>query len=475
MTKKRRLKKIALAHAILAAALFGIYIILSLTYSPEFFFSDIKSKFSALADDTLIVTAKVLAPPVKPEVSISGACDMGVFKISLSWPSDENSIDFDISRDGFPLATGLSSPQYIDSNTEADSTYTYTVTAHGPMGPGFADSDPVEITSPNICGSISVPPTIALIPTDPDVNDGYYLIIDTTRPRFTGTTNLPNAIINLEIHSDLLISGQTTANINGYWSWDPPLDIPNGPHTLYATAIDPLDPSQSAYGELNFIIDFKTKSSSDSGDSGSSGNSHKKGGHSKTTVSSLISPKEEFVEIPLEYTLNLQPDSVRQGKAIEPTILIKTVQPQYEGSKAELAYEVYDQENELIFSEKDPVVLSAGKNIGKNITLPSYIKDGQYMLKTRLSFDSFVIEHEHSFNITPNPFLNLGGNVSITYPAFLSAIGTMSMLSLLLLILWLFLFYREYWLYLHAAHHITEKTLEKLGLISIKKRKGVSK
>jgi hypothetical protein len=476
MLKKKRLKKLARAHTILSIGLFGVYFVLATTYSPEFLFSDIQNKFSVLADNTIMVTAKVLAPPVKPIVSAVGACDMGVFKISLSWPSDENSVSFDISRNGDVLITGLSLPQYTDSNTTTNNAYTYVVTAYGPMGPGFAASDPITINSPNICGSTSAPPTISLTPINPD--DGYYMIFNNTRPRFSGTTNLPNALINLEIYSTQIISGQTLANVNGYWSWDPPLNIPNGPHILYATATDPLNSSQVAYGELPFKINFTFTDNSDSKDSADSDKKNKKKMLSPSITSvpiSSIANEKPSSNIPLTYSLSFQQDSIQQGKTLEPIVFIEEIDPKYVNRSAELIYSIYNTKNNLVFSEKDSIVLTDKKNIGKNISLPNYLKDGKYILKTDLIFDSFIIEQEKSFQITPDLFLNFGGGAFITYPDFLSTMGTVSMISLLLLLIWLFLFYREYWLYLHAARHITEKTLEKLGMISIKKGRGVSK
>lgn len=464
------LKKIHRLHAIVSMVLFFSYVILSVSYSPEFLFSDIKNKFSALADGVVTVTAKVLAPPVKPIVSIAGTCNAGVFNINLTWPNDENSINFDIYRNGFPLVTGTSFNSYLDTNTTIDTTYSYVVTAHGPMGPGFADSDAVTIDSPHICGSNSEDPNLTLAPLTP--NDGFYTILDTTRPRFSGVTNIPFGIISLQIHSTQIIYGDTLANLNGYWSWDPPLDITNGTHILYATVTDPLDPSRTISKELYFIINFLTPapaSNKDSDGKRSKEIATSSPAPTKNPSKPIINPEEKPETKPVTYSLTLKSDSIEQGDNLDTIVSIQDLDSKYNGQVAALNYQIYDAKGKLILTNEDPVTLSAGENIEKTIMLPAYLKDGTYKLKTSLKFDSFVIEQERLFHITPKPFLNFGGS-TMTYPEFLSELGLIASILLFLLLLWIFLFSREYWLSLHALRQATEKNLEALGLISLKKR-----
>ncbi|NTW30686.1 MAG: hypothetical protein HGA33_05380 [Candidatus Moranbacteria bacterium] len=72
------------------------------------------------------------------------------------------------------------------------------------------------------------------------------------------------------------------------------------------------------------------------------------------------------------------------------------------------------------------------------------------------------------------PILTFGGGFMLTYPDLLSRIGTISMLLLLLLLLWISLFLREYLLYSESFRHITERNLIGAGFFGRKKRKGVS-
>lgn len=470
MLKKRRIKKLALAHTALAITLFIVYIALSVTYSPEFFFSDIKNKFSTLAANTINVTASVLAPPIKPTVSISGVCNSGIFKVRLFWPSDKNSTYFDIYRNDLPLATGLSSNTYSDRNTEPNRTYTYMVTAHGPMGPGFENSNLMSITSTD-CGPVSESPIITLSPLKS--NEPTYVVSQEAKPLFSGSTSIPYAIIDIEVHSEMIVYTQIQANANGYWSWTPSLDIPTGKHTLYVSARDPLNPSNTISSQLPFVIISTLNSSTKS--SNSLDNNVSKKVSTSSPIEYPTTNKEEFVKIPLAYDINFQQNSFRQGEEIKLNISIKAIEKKYEDSLTEFTYKIFDQEENNIFTGKNFITPSFGKNIEKSISLPIYLKDGTYSLKTILTFDSFMIENERFFQITPNRFLNFGGNVSTTYPDFLSTMGTISMISMLLLFIWIFFFYREYWLYIHSTKNITEKTLEKFGMISANKGKEVSR
>ena len=81
----------------------------------------------------------------------------------------------------------------------------------------------------------------------------------------------------------------------------------------------------------------------------------------------------------------------------------------------------------------------------------------------------------YSFEVLEKLLLNLGGGILISYPELLSNLGLIASILILLLLLWLILFSREYWLYLHALRHITERHLEKIGLFGPKKGRGVSR
>lgn len=474
ITKKERLKKIARAHVFFSVTLFFLYIILSAIYSPAFLLSDIRHKFSALADDTIAITARVLDPPIKPIISATASCANETLIIHLDWPADENSQTFSIDRDGLPLITSLITSNYDDTTLSINTSYIYTVTAHGLMGPGYAVSDQLIVTTPG-CEIIRPTPKITLTTFDSASIASYPTTPETTsrKPSFSGTTNLPNAKITVYIPSSTIISAQLSANSNGYWNWNPPIDLPLGSNTLFISAKDPLDQTRIASTTFSFNI---TEASTD--------NEHKKNKTTTTkstetliTKKPIATPSSESypTEIPLDFSLSVKNERIFQGKELETTIRIENLALQYSKSNASIRYLILDKKGQEILTASEEKNLREGIIISKNIAIPEYIKDGDYLLKAEINFEHFSISREKAFTVLPIPLINFGGGIIMTRSELISKIGTISLLSLLCLLFWLFFFSREYWLYLHALRHITERNLERLGLFGPIKGRGVLK
>ncbi len=79
-------------------------------------------------------------------------------------------------------------------------------------------------------------------------------VFPTARPGFSGNTNIPNALVFLEIHSDQVIRSTTVADGDGYWQWTAPTDVVSGFHTLTITAQHPEDSTVRAVSTMNFFI-----------------------------------------------------------------------------------------------------------------------------------------------------------------------------------------------------------------------------
>lgn len=479
--KKNRLsKKIAKAHMIFSIGLFVFYIALSAVYSPEFLLSDIRQKFQALADETLAITARVLDPPAEPIVSGSAVCSNGSLSVNLDWADDENSESFSIEKDGSLLVDGLITSQYEDAMVVVDDSYLYIVTAYGPMGPGFAESQPVVITTPEEC-QVNLPnPTLAINSFSEKSVARYSGIskTDARRPDFSGTTNIANADISILINSPTIISAQTVANANGYWSWTPPADLNFGSHTLYVTAVDPSDPSRTVSISFNFKI---IKEEDDDEEDGKNNTDKKKQATiivNQPLITSPLDPEtlpqEEKVEIPLNFSLFLKNNEVFQGKDLETLIHINKLDSVYEGTSAIIRYTVLDEKGENKISVLENATLNSQKEIKKNINIPGYFKSGRYKVKAEIIFNQYNVSQDKVFSVVERPLIKLGGGLAITYPELLSNLGLIASFLIFLLIFWLFLFYREHRLYLHALRHITERNLERIGLFG-QKRKGVSR
>ena len=474
--KNHKLKKVARAHTVISVIVFGVYVLSSVIYSPEFLLSDMRAKWSALADDTVTIIGRVLDSPKTPVLSGSAVCSNGTLSVNLDWADDENSQTFEVTRDSLPLVTGLTNSQYQDNAVVIGTTYAYSVTAHGPMGPGFAVSNEISITTPNECAVVIIP-TAHITAFDLKDVSSYVGTPETNnrRPVFSGTTNIPNAIVSILIPNSLVISAETTANLNGYWSWQPPLDMTDGNYTIFVTVKDPLDLTRTASTNLSFIISTAVANNPRDKDHD---NKHKASPVAPTTPTNNppkqnVPPTQSPIAIPLAFSLTLDPTTVFQGRAFLSTIHVTNLAAQYDGASASVQYKILDTKNNVVMELTDKNVLRNGENIYKNIALTDYIKDGKYSLQTEIIVAGFNVSRSANFTVVPVPIIKLGGGFIITYPEVLSAIGNASLILFLLMIIWLFVFSREYWLYLHAARHITENNLRKAGLLGAKRR-GVS-
>ena len=478
--QKRRLKKIAKFHTLFSMGIFVFYVGLSLVYSPAFLFSNVRDKFQVLADGTVDIAAKVLGPPVKPIVSGTTICTKGALFVTLVWPADENSTSFDISRDGAPLVSGLALPQYNDSMVTVDKTHKYVVIAHGPMGTGIAVSNPVLVAAPNECAVISPLPAVSVVSISSQnvENSGGLLEMIDSKPEFSGTVNIPNANIHLEVHSEMIISADIQANENGFWSWTPPVNLSLGAHTLFIVATDQLDESRTVSASQDFnIVQEKTTSGNDNSKNFSSRNSLKAKIPPAITSNVPVANKPSggsVASLPLDFSLKLEKKEIFQGKDLTTAVEITRLDSQYDKAQAVVKYTILDENNKQQGNISESVRLKAGEILDKTINIPTYIPSGRYNLQVEILLGKYDISRVNDFSVLPLPVLNLGGGLTATYPEILSQLGTIAVCLLASLIIWLLLFSREYWLYLHALRHITEENLARLGLFGERKRKGVS-
>lgn len=467
----KKLKAVARLHALVSGGLMALYVGLSLIYSPDFLLSDIRDKFHALAADTITVTARVLGSPVKPVVMATPVCNTGsgTLSVSLDWPDDENSFTFDISRDGLPLTTGLVASSYSDTSVSVGTTYTYEVTARGPMDPGSAVSDPVVAATPSEC-VIAFTPTLSIDSFGGRSVSGYSGIpaVSDRKPQLSGTTNILNANVSFLINGSTVISAVTTANANGYFTWEPPIDLSRGTHTVFVTATDPTDSSITVSSSLVFRI---TKQNEDGG--------------GKTSVVTSVSPStakpgtepepeqqtgEPIPGMPFDMALSLASSEVYQGRALPFSVTFSHVAEEFRGSAAIARYTVLDADGRERFSFFENIAIDEGKTIFGEVAIPPYFREGAYRLKAEILIDRFNVSHERAFSVIPLPLLSPGGGFVVLYSEFLSRLGTFALLLLLLLLLWLFVFSREYMLYLRAIRHITERHLARAGFLGNRSR-----
>lgn len=446
------LRKLIRLHFVLTLLFVGTYLLVAF-FDPGFLSYDLRQKFHALADDTIVVTATVVPPPAKPVVSATSNCNTntGVLSVIIDWADDSGSTSFDIDRDSSTLITGLTSSNYSDTNVAVGTTYSYTVTAYGPMGPGIAISDPVSVTTDADC-QVNIVATVSITTLNgKSLGDyeGPMPTISRRRPTFAGTTSIPNATIDIHLYNSQEFFAQTTANANGYWSWQVPSNLNLGEHTLDVTATDPSNLSRTASTTLNFRV-IKN---------GDRGSSLKKNGEGNNT----LLPRETS---PLDFSLTIKNEKseVEQGNTVTAEILPIFVNSRYRNSTLPVRFTLRDENGIIVFTTTRGEFFQDGKAFQENFDIPLYWTPGKYTLSAEVLLeDNILVSRGASFTVLGLPIFNLGEGKTLVYSQLMQNIGWISLLLLLLFFFWLFLLLREYVLYMRAKKHITERELKRAG------------
>lgn len=435
-------------HALALFVALGVYFVFAFL-DPGLLSYDMRQKFQALALDTITVTATVLDPPVQPVVIATVDCDEsnGTLRVDLNWGDDVNTVSYDIDRDSTPLVAGLLNSLYSDTLLAVATTYQYTVTANGPMGPGFATSAPVSVTTPALCEITAPAPAVTIVSfagRNIDAYNGTPRVND-RRPIFSGTTSMVNATIVVTLGQNFI--AEFSANSNGYWEWKPPFGVPSGTQTFTVTATDPTDSSRQATASLRFDILRR--------DDG--------GGSSK--IDTTVSPRLETggsTNIPLSFTFSAD-QKVLQGENLKTKIVIEEVKEKYSHITVPIRYSVVDQSGGAIFTETRSSYIEQGSTLVEAFAVPLYVFPGEYFIQAEVLLDALSVSRRISFSVQELPLLMLSSGATLSYADIVRQLGWVVLFSLVLFFLWLAMFIREFGLYLQGDGEVTEYDLKKAG------------
>lgn len=454
------------AHVLVTTLFLSVYLMVAF-FDPGFLSYDLRQKFNVFASSTLVVTARVLDVPQKPVVTGSSLCDhnTGVLSVVLDWADDPNTYTFDITRDSLPLVSGLTPSGYTDNNVVVNTTYQYVVTAHGPMGPGFATADPITVTTLAECEIVVPAPTVTLMSFAGRGVDTYIGLPSVTdrRPIFTGTTNIPNATIQVVVGPPSSFLAEVHANINGYFAWQPPLDLAYGIQTFTVTAIDPNDVSRHASTSLQFEIQRS--------EGGGGGGGSKKSSH--PTSNPVVTPPV-LMEVPIDFSLTVEnkDQKIFQGEKLDTLLFIKSLAQQYQNKNVPVRFSIVDAQGNTIISNTFGEWLKNGAVLKEGLDIPLYVTPGKYSVRVEMVFDGTNVSRSAEFTLMALPLISLGGGAFITYAEIMRNLGWITLTLLVLFLVWLYMFLREYGLYLHAIRHITEWSLGKAGFMT-KRKEGI--
>ena len=490
MAKKKRKKivfpKIFHAHALATGFFVVAYVALSVIYGPEFLLSDMRAKYQAVADEMMRVSARVLGPPQKPIVSVNTTCTKDMLAIKLDWRDDESSEYFDIKRNDIPLAMGIPNSEYLDESVFTKTPYKYVVVARGLMEPGYAESEPINVTMPPGCERLHPKPSVKVTAISGGSIDkrGKWSTYH-KRPTFFGTTSIANANIKLKLNSKKTIYAELEANENGFWSWKPSADVSKEDHVLYMTATDPLDANKSVFNTFYFTaIDRENGEKKKVNEM-----ENFKTDIMKVVTSNVVNPNNQiatadYTERDYQNSLNLESnlpfkidtvvknDKVYQGKELVTSLSISHLKDDVKEKKALLFVAIKDDQGKEINLSSNEITLSPDGNYLQIDKVPLSLNKGEYKVYFEVKYDQNIISQEKKIVVEELPVLKLGGGFTVTYHELLSKMGTISIWMLIASLIWLAFLTREYWLSAHALRQITEESLRSMGMVPSRVNKG---
>lgn len=491
----RRVKRLFRVHAWVTGAVCVSYALLAFVWGPSFSISDFRETWSSSADD-VVVSAIVPPPPSAPIVVAEAVCPVSTLFVSLEWDDDSGATSFDVYRDSALLVSGLVDSEYDDTSVLASTTYSYAVVAYGPMDPGVASSVAVSVTTPSGCLELLTPTLDIVTVAGMNVTGQENISVSDTMPTITGTSNMPTASVEISIVGTTSTFALLATNGNGFWEWTPTSAIAPGNYTLTVTVTHPLFPLQTASDTMMLTILAPEEDDRDGGDDNDDGKKKKKNRIPRvpffSSVSGTIPLSERVVpEAPLPPRLiegmphppfallsidviNIG-NTVFQSRTLDVSLSILDLQPSFDGRNGEVVFTILDPEHQKVFSVSQERVLRKGVEFREAIRIPRDWSAGDYLVSARLRLGETSVAAEAPFRVVDLPLFDVGGGMLITWNDATRFLGWASLWSLLFFLLLLLLFAREYWLFLYAREHITERDLPGHGFFRSEKGKEVQR
>lgn len=460
------------------------YVLLGVFWGWDVIKADIFNR-GKVAGATISMTMRIFGNPEKPVVSFGQGCDSNRAPfVRLRWSSDANATSFDIYRDGLELMLDVSENEYVDQNVASQETHDYYVTAKGPAGSAASD---VISASAAECPVVADPSIEVETFEQSSVGSGTPWT-ENSRPIFSGTTNVPNATIDLEIHSEEIVYGSTTANANGFWQWTCPVDLSRGLHTLYVSAKEGgVESDLTANTRFVFRIGREQVAQEDGDDEDDDDDDDDEEGEEENSADVIFqkarrisgndyfeSEKPIYSQKPVEFEISMAEKeyikgvSVGQesyrGENLDVTTSFADVLD--EGTSIELVYEVISPENDVVLQFSDTVFPKKGGLVSKSIDLPYWLELGKYKLRVSAKIGSVTVSKDRGFVLKDRPLIRLGAGSFITKRDVVGNLGSVTFSWIMLVAAFGFLEEREYYLYKKAKRHVSENLLKKLGFIN---------
>ena len=159
---------------------------------------------------------------------------------------------------------GLGSRELGRATVDSQGKWTLQVTT--PLIPGANAFTAIEVDPAGNATAPSAPYTVTVdtgrpeVPVIENVQDDVGVVhmlqknevTDDTRPTIIGTGQPGNTI---KIYDGVTLLGQAEVDLNGKWSFTPGTDLLDGPHSITATATNPVGQTSDPTGSWDFVVD----------------------------------------------------------------------------------------------------------------------------------------------------------------------------------------------------------------------------
>jgi hypothetical protein len=332
------------------------------------------------------------------------------------------------------------------------------------MGPGFADSAPVTLTTPYDCNGLT-PPIVAITmfngrPLESYGKDVTRYTTTKRRPTLVGTSNIPFAQIRIVIDDKTKLVAYTDANINGYWEWTPTPRLNYERSVMQITATDPLNSNRYSETSLEYQIKRDAEAGSDEGGDNENDNT----GSVPNTSGTSSNPAA--TDIAIDFSLERSSQNYQQGEVLKTRLVPDNIPTQKTERVTSIRYRLSDSRGNSITSFTREEFLRNGEVIENGIEIPAFVQPGRYKVGVDLVFEGVLYSLEKDITVMPIPVIRLGSGRDITYDEFIWNLGLISFIVLTTLLIWLFFVFYEYWLFMRGRLYVDEYDFPKVGLIS---------
>jgi hypothetical protein len=279
--------------------------------------------------------------------------------------------------------------------------------------------EPEEEITPNLPGAYLVVDIPAGIEKKEVVVNGIkldYYVYHTQYPRFSGSSNFRNALISLEIHSSVLIKGNTYTDDNGRWSWRSPEPVTEGPHTLFASVKDSETGQLKYTTKFNFLIDLQGVT----GKKTSQPNLVNESGKTGTLFDVVVKIPRQFKIVPPGDDISVVIQLINFGKAGSP-VDVKVV------------YSITDHNGKLISERSETLAVATQLSVLKTFTINHAAREGEYTITVKVPSKDIIASGSDSFTVQGRPILALSSQAKVDFTVVFQALLILLFLSILIL------------------------------------------